>query len=165
MALDAVLLLLLFRFPARSRAEQEAELRQLREEHAATQNDVRRMRDITRKLQTATRAEQDFSRGNFLSQKTAFSTMLSSLEELAAESHLKPSDAKYQLREGSNPQGWAEVQVSLALEGSYENLVMFINRLERSQLFWIIQGLNLSGAQGQQLRLSLQLETYLMAAA
>ena len=57
-------------------------------------------------------------------------------------------------------QALVKVEATLAVEGGYSNLVHFINRLEQSQLFWIIDSLNVSGAISRGLRLTLRMETY-----
>ena len=56
-----------------------------------------------------------------------------------------------------------KLEATLAIEGGYSNLVHFINRLEQSQLFWIIDSLNVSGSVSRELRLNLQMETYFRA--
>src|SRR5262249_10783664 len=112
-----------------------------------------------------TQNEQKFSQANFLSRSNAFSAMLTDLEELASENHLQPSDASYRLNSADNKLGWTNVEVTLDLEGDYPNLVRFLNKLEQSKLFWIVESLDVSGQQSQQgskLRLNLQAATYLL---
>jgi hypothetical protein len=48
----------------------------------------------------------------------------------------------------------------MTLEGSYPNLIRFINRMEQSKVFWIIKGMNVGGSNSQGLRLTFQMETY-----
>ena len=57
-------------------------------------------------------------------------------------------------------QALVKVEATLAVEGGYSDLVHFINRLEQSEVFWIIDSLNVSGSISRELRLNLQMETY-----
>jgi hypothetical protein len=52
--------------------------------------------------------------------------------------------------------------VSLSVEGEYTDLVRFLNELEQSDLFWIIEGLEAAGEPDARLRLDLHAETYLL---
>lgn len=163
LALDGVLLLLVFRPPGRSWVEQERRLQNIRGQHEARVNAVHSMRDLRGKLQTSAQTEMAFSRENFLPRRTAFSGMLANLEALATQDSLRPSDASYRLEELGGAPGWVSVGVNLTVEGNYTDLVRFINHLEKSELFWIIEGMNVSAGQSRGLRLGLQMRTYFIA--
>jgi len=57
--------------------------------------------------------------------------------------------------------GVTEVEVTTAVEGEYPNLVRFINGLERSKNFYLLDSLTLASSAGGSIRLNLQLRTYL----
>ena len=48
------------------------------------------------------------------------------------------------------------------VDGEYPDMVRFLNQLEQSKLFWIVESLTVSGKVGQKLRLNLQAATYLL---
>ena len=51
--------------------------------------------------------------------------------------------------------------IDASLTGDYLQLVKFINSLERDQLFFIVNSVQLGGEQAGTVRLQLQLQTYL----
>ena len=60
--------------------------------------------------------------------------------------------------------GLAELRLDASLSGEYAPLMHFINGLERSKTFFLINGLTLTGQQGGLVNLRLKLNTYLHAA-
>ncbi|HWP85730.1 MAG TPA: type 4a pilus biogenesis protein PilO [Terriglobia bacterium] len=161
-AVNVALLALLLRAPGRSEAQRREELARLQTQLQEAQSRVQRLRLIQQKVRDATRNEQEFAAANFLPRSSAFSQMLADLERLAAESRLSPGDVAYRLNEEANQLGWVNVNVSLTVGGSYSDLVRFLNRLEQSKLFWIVEGMAVSGKQGQGLQLNLEATTYLL---
>jgi len=53
------------------------------------------------------------------------------------------------------------VQIDASLSGDYLQLVRFINGLERDQLFFLVDSVQLAGGQGGAVRLQVKLRTYL----
>ena len=159
-ALDVLLLVLQFRPPGRSLVERQAELKQSRARYDETFATVRQMRDLRGKLESAIENNQSFSKDRFLVRKTAFSAMLTDLEKLASENKLKTASIGYKLKEDTKQAGYIDVAVTMGVEGAYPDLMNFINHVEKSNLFWIIDTLNVSTTQSHGLRLNLQMVTY-----
>ena len=162
LGINAVLLFLLFRSPGRSESERRDDILRLTAEQRAAQVQVEKFRQLQHKMQDAVHNEQEFAQANFLPRSTAFSQMLTDLERLATENQLQPGDKTYTLNADDNQLGWVNVDVSLVVEGDYSSLVGFLNELEQSELFWIVESLTVSGKVGQKLRLNLQAATYLL---
>ena len=160
--INGVLVFLLFRSPSLTAAEREREVGRLEAQVSALESRVNRLSQLKTKVRDATQNEEKFSQANFLSRSSAFSTMLTDLEQLASENHLVPSNATYHLNDTDNKLGWTAVGVNLQLDGDYPSLVRFLNQLEQSKLFWIIESMDVSGQQGSGLRLNLQAVTYLL---
>ncbi|MBI4463246.1 MAG: type 4a pilus biogenesis protein PilO [Acidobacteria bacterium] len=160
---NAVLLVLVFRPPSRTLAEQEVELQRVRARHESLWKTVQQMRELRSKLQTAIQSDQQFPQEHFLQRKEAFSTMMTGLEQTASQNRLTPASITYRMEEERNRPGWVSVTVTLGVEGRYEDLIRFINRLEQSPLFWMINRLKVTGARNQVLRLDLELETYIVS--
>lgn len=57
--------------------------------------------------------------------------------------------------------GLIEIGVNMPLEGSYFNLVRFINRLERSERFFLVREISLRGSEGGQLELGCDVSFFL----
>jgi type II secretion system (T2SS) protein M len=163
--LNAALLVLALRPPGRSLVERQKQYQQSRMRYDATIATVKQMRDLQSKLQSAIENNRAFARERFLDRGKAFSAMVADLEKLATESQLKPSTVAYVLKDDTKQPGFVNVSVTIALEGAYPDMVRFINRLEQSQLFWMIGNVNVTGssAPGRGLRLSLTMETYAVA--
>jgi Tfp pilus assembly protein PilO len=56
--------------------------------------------------------------------------------------------------------GLMEVEISTAVEGDYESLVNFLNKLEHSDNFYVLDSLALASSSAGKLRLNLQLRTF-----
>jgi Tfp pilus assembly protein PilO len=160
LGLNIVLLLLVLRPPGRSLAQRQLEVKQNRARYDETLATVRQMRDLKSKLEAAIQNDREFSQGHFLDRRAAFSTMLADLEKLATDSKLKTASIEYQLKEDTKQPGFVNLAVTVTVEGGYPDLVRFINKVEQSRLFWIIDTLNVSSATGRGLRLNLLMETF-----
>ena len=165
LALNSATLVLYLRPLGRSLHEQQSELERVKARRQEAQRSVEQMRELRGKLQTALQEGHRFAQEHFQMRRAGFSAILADLEQQAVQSRLKPGGAAYQLREEKDRPGWANVEVTLVVEGEYPDLVRLINRLEQSDMFWIINGLNVTGgqAQGKGLRMSLDMETYFLS--
>jgi hypothetical protein len=161
LVLDAVVIFLLFRSPSQPAAARQEELARMEARHDALQAEVEQLRNLRGKVLSATENEQRFTRDNFLPRGSAASQMTQNLNDLATQNRVRPSDISFQFNQGDNQLGWVYVEASLSVQGDYSSLVRFINQLERSQLFWILQGLDVSGGNSPGLRLNLKVATYL----
>jgi len=163
LALNALLVVLLYYRPGLTLAEQQADLVGARLRRDATQETVAQMRQLREKLEVAIQNGQEFAREHFQARNTGFSAILSDLERRASESKLAPAGISYRLAEQQDQPGWTSVDVTLGVEGEYPDLLRFIHELEQSDLFWIIQSLTVTGDAGQKLRMNLQMQTYLVS--
>ena len=53
-----------------------------------------------------------------------------------------------------------EVDISTAIEGDYDSLIQFLDKLEHSENFYVLDSLALASSTAGKLRLNLQLRTY-----
>ena len=160
LGLNAVLLTLVFHRPGFTLPQQQAELVRARESRDAARDSVAQMRDLRSKLQGALQNGDQFAQDRFLARGEGFSAILTDLERRASEAGLRPGGISYQLRDELDQPGWTSVEVTLAVEGEYPDLLRFIHQLEQSDLFWIINGLNVAGNADRELRMNLQMQTY-----
>jgi hypothetical protein len=61
--------------------------------------------------------------------------------------------------------GLTPIEVDAELSGNYLQLVRYVNSLERDQLFFIVNSVELGGQQGGIVKLQIKLETYLRTGA
>jgi Tfp pilus assembly protein PilO len=64
--------------------------------------------------------------------------------------HQHPADAR----------GLMQVDIATAVEGDYDGLVQFLNKLEHSDNFYVLDSLSLASSSVGKLRLNVQLRTY-----
>jgi len=92
------------------------------------------------------------------------STVQAEIGKLAAASHVSLSGAKYEEFPTYVPD-LQVMQIEANVSGEYADIAEFINSVERSQLFFVIDGLNLGSAtqdrQTGRVQLQMILETYL----
>jgi type IV pilus assembly protein PilO len=92
------------------------------------------------------------------------SAISESLGRVAAESGVKISHFGYKMSDPA-PVGLTPVLIDASLSGNYLQLIRFVNSLERDQLFFIVDSVELGGEQSGEVRLQMKLETYLKAGA
>lgn len=114
-------------------------------------------RGLDKKIPQAKREIDAFYRDRFPS---SYSAISSNLDRVAAESGVKVSSERYEQKDAEIP-SLERVEIDADVSGDYVPLAKFINSLERNQLFFIIDGLDLGGEQTGGVRLHIKLETYL----
>jgi len=114
-------------------------------------------RGLDKKIPQAKREIDDFYRDRFPS---SYSAISSNLDKVAAESGVKVSSERYAQKDAEIP-SLERVEIDADVSGDYVPLAKFINALERNQLFFIIDGLDLGGEQSGTVRLHIKVETYL----
>lgn len=88
-----------------------------------------------------------------------YSAILADLGAIAQESGLHVNSTRFKQKQESK-HGVEEITIGLSMEGAYPALVSFINSLERSNNFYVLDSLTLDSAQNGVLRLNLDLRTY-----
>ena len=91
-----------------------------------------------------------------------YSTISASIYDLAGKNKVRLTRLSY-IQAPSGP-SLAEVRMDASLSGEYAPLMHFINGLERSKTFFLINGLTFTGQQGGLVNLRLRLTTYLHGA-
>jgi len=95
----------------------------------------------------------------------AYSQVAGELGALAKKENVKLTRVQYAespVLENSNG-ALTEVRMDASLSGDYKPLVMFVNGLERDKMFFLINGVTLTGQQSGTVGLRLRLTTYLRA--
>jgi type IV pilus assembly protein PilO len=106
------------------------------------------------------KAQQEI--GDFYHQRFAdtYSTISTSLDKIGSESGAKVSGEKFDQKD-AEIEGLQRVEISSDVSGDYLQLVRFINGLERSKLFFMVDDLALGNEQNGVVKLEIKLETYL----
>jgi type IV pilus assembly protein PilO len=144
----------------RSRAVRQRDLDALRAQLAAKQQEVLPARGMEGKLKQASNDIAAFQKERFPAEYSAVSEELG---KLAADSGVRIAAVKYDDKDAP-VEGLRKLNIEVALSGSYLQEVKFINALERSKLFFVVDGVTLGEQQGN-VRLQLKMETYLRSGA
>ncbi len=88
------------------------------------------------------------------------SAISESLGRVAKETGVTIGHIGYSMKDPESV-GLQPIEIDASLSGNYLQLVRFINTLERDQLFFIVDSVQLGGEQNGVVRLQMKLETYL----
>ncbi len=161
--------------PAGARARQQAEtFRRLQSDLESRRKTVAQLREIVGGLDKAGGQSSDFYRAKFLPKPTGFSIVMEELDKLAKANRVRKGSVNYALGEVRGRPELNQVDVSTTLEGDYSNIVRFVNEVERSRLFLMIDNITVAGSDTpgagpasathpRSVRLSLRLVTFFQA--
>ncbi|HTR67177.1 MAG TPA: GspMb/PilO family protein [Terriglobales bacterium] len=156
-AVDVLAVAVLFSPLVGSTQSRLAELDQLRTQAQRKMREVEPLHGLDKKVVTASQQIDSFYKTRLPDRD---SVIFESLGKMASESGV-------QLTQVSNSPdkdeefGLRPLVIDANLSGGYLQLVRFINSLERDQLFFVVDGVDLGGEQGDTVRLHLKLRTFL----
>jgi hypothetical protein len=137
------------------------------EELALKQTDLRMaelqakpLRNLPERVADSTKGATHFYDGRV---PGADSAILSELGALAAKANVRMSRGQYAFAPVLHDV--TEVRMDESVSGEYADLMRFINSVERDKMFFVINGLTLTGQQGGLVNLRLKVTTYLHGAA
>ncbi len=138
------------------------ERQQLQQQLAQMQAQVNRARSIAAKVQTA-RAEGDKFLDDYVTdRRVVTSSVVSDLTQMAKDAgiSLLPTTLSIEPIEGSDTLSMVTINAGCA--GTYANLVKFVNLIDRSNRFLIIESLNAVPQQnGPNLNVALKIDTFI----
>jgi len=159
LAADALLFWFNWRLEGSAPAQQEQRLADLRRDHKLWAADIQRATEIRDKQGQIERDCNKFFDEQFLSEEVGSSTVVADLTAIAKKAGLETRTVSYKPVD-IEKRNVIEVAITATVEGSYSSIVAFINGLEQSERFYLMENLGLASAQGGALRLNLQLKTY-----
>jgi type IV pilus assembly protein PilO len=136
------------------------QIQQEQSSYLALNLETRPLRGLPKKVEQA-RTQAD----RFCAQRipNADSAVLSVIGDLADKNNVRLTHNAYVQAPASR--GLTEMRMDASLSGEYAPIMHFINSLERSKPFFVIDGLTLTGQQGGAVNLRLRLTTYLQTAS
>lgn len=145
---NIVAALFVFRPWGESREEMEQRAVNLHREVQQRQAALARLRSIVGKVESARQAGDDFLAQHFTDQQAAYSTLLEELGRASKEAGVQEREHSFAFEpvEGSDTLGMLKITANY--QGSYADLVQFVNRLDRSRKFLIVESLTASPQQG-----------------
>jgi hypothetical protein len=137
----------------------ESALESLRQQRALLAADVARARQIRADLPAVAQQGDKFFHQQMAPAETGYSAVIENLGELAGAAGVRTDNVTF--RQGTPDQrGVIEIETGATLSGDYARIVRFINGLERSDMFYVLDGLTLAAGSAGDLRLNLRLRTY-----
>lgn len=101
----------------------------------------------------------NFYRDQFLPVSTAYSSVIDDLGAIAQKSAVRTSGVSFSQKEVKG-RGVQEITIKATVQGGYLGLIEFVNGLERSKYFYLLDELRLDSSNTGEIRLNLDLRTY-----
>ena len=158
-AMDASLGVLLWKTAQQGPAEMRSQLNQLAVQAKLLRADVARGEKIRASLPQAKNESDLFYRQSFLDASTGYSDIESDMDAIALKTGVKTSGYMFKQKEIKD-RGVTEVTVSTTVDADYPAVMEFINGLERSRNFYLLDELALSSASPGSVRLQIALHTF-----
>src|SRR5262245_654108 len=142
--LNIVAALILFKPWGGSADDLERQLASMRSQLPSQQAALARTKVLVQKVEKARVEGEQFMAKYMLNGRSAYSSIVGELDRAAERVSLKPKERQFSLEpiEGSDTLGM--MTISAKYEGAYLNLTKFINELDRSPRFLIIESLQAS---------------------
>jgi len=131
-----------------SAEELDAEVASLQVQLQQRQASLQRLRALVSKIEQARKAGDDFLTTYFMDRRTLSSTIIGELSAAAKDAGMRPKEHAYTFDdiEGSDTLSMATISVNY--EGTYGDLLEFVNRLDKSNRFLILDTLTAAPQQG-----------------
>jgi hypothetical protein len=134
----------------------------LNQQLSGLRDHVAKSKQLVAKLQNARKDTDQFMAKYVTDELRGASTLLDELNRIANESGVRPLPQSYNEQEIKGSNGMKMVSVTEGCEGNYASLAKFINLLDKSPRFLIIEGLQTQAPQqnGAPLTVQLKIDTF-----
>jgi Type II secretion system (T2SS), protein M subtype b len=140
--------------------EVRAELSRLVTQAKLLRADVNRGERIRSSLPEAGEEANAFYRNSFLDASTGYSQIESDLGAIAAQAGVRTSGFTFK-ETPIKGRGVTEISITTSLDAGYPAVIQFINGIERSKNFYLLDRLQINSASTGGLRLDLELHAFL----
>jgi Tfp pilus assembly protein PilO len=142
LVLNIAAALILFKPWGGSADDLERRLTSMRAQLPKQQAALARTKLLVQKVEKARYESNQFMAKYMLNERTAYSTVLGELNSAADKVSLKPKEEQYGVEPIEGSDTLEMMTISANFEGEYSNLTKFINELDRSPRFLIIESLS-----------------------
>ena len=158
---DLALLVWLLSPQAPSRAATQQQLADARLQLVSIRAQSGQLARLSENLHTSQQQIQEIMAAGIPHEADASSKLLSEFSRLATASQVQVSGAEFHPDKKANL-GLRRIAISLQVAGGYGNVVRFLNQMERSPMFFLINQVSVSGgaANANTVKLDVQLEAY-----
>jgi len=147
--------------PGGSPQELSDQLRDLRAQVNQRQALLDRTRVLASKIEAGRSQGEKFLVQYFLPRRSAYSTILDELSDAAQKSKVRPKESSFGTEPVDGSDNFSMMQISANFEGKYDDMLQFVNLLDKSKRLLIIEGLNATPEQGSNLlNVNIKLDTF-----
>jgi Tfp pilus assembly protein PilO len=147
--------------PGGSPAELDEQMVNLRAQLLQRRLILERTRRNVSKVETGRSQGDSFLENYFLGERTAYSSLLGELVAAAKDSKVTPKEHSFSMEPIDGSDTLAMLTIAGNYEGTYADLMQFINRLDRSSRLLIIESLNATPQQsGAKLNVNIKLDAF-----
>jgi len=158
---NLVALYFVLRPPGGSPQELSDQLRDLRGQVSQRQALLDRTRVLASKIEAGRGQGEKFLVQYFLPRRSAYSTILDELSDAAQKSKVRPKESSFGTEPVDGSDNFSMMQISANFEGKYDDMLQFVNLLDKSKRLLIIEGLNATPEQGSNLlNVNIKLDTF-----
>jgi len=161
LAADVVAAAVMFSPLVGSAGSRKLQLNELRVELQKKTRAVEPLRGMDKKIVLAKDQISGFYKDRFAAKD---SDLANELGKLASENGIKIQQARYKETDAESS-GVIPVEIQGSFSGDYLQLVRFINTLERSKMFFAVDGVGLAGESAGPVKLEITMHSYLRSGA
>ena len=159
-ALNLVAVYFVLRPPGGSPEQLRAEVTDLTNRLRQRRAVLERTRVLVSKIQSGRQQGDQFLSQYFLPSGKAYSIVYSELLGLAKEAQMKPKESTYEMEAIEGSDVLSTMTISQNLEGTYQQLIHFINALDKSSRLLVVESLQATPQSTGVLNVQLKLQTY-----
>lgn len=159
-ALNLVAAYFVLRPPGGSPDELRSEVRDLTSHLRQNKAILERTRLFVSKIQSGRQQGDQFLAQYFLPANKAYSIVYSELIDLAKEAQMKPKEGTFSMDPIEGSDTLSTMTISQNFEGTYPQLIHFINALDKSPRLLIVESLQATPQSAGPLNVVLKLQTY-----
>jgi Tfp pilus assembly protein PilO len=127
------------------------------------QNALDRARLLSGKVEIGRGEGDGFMRKYFLPRRTAYSVILAELNRIANDAKVTPKEEAFAWVPVEGSDNLEMMQITANFEATYENLIRFVNMIDKADRLLIMEGLNATPQQGgAKLNVMMKLDTFVV---
>jgi Tfp pilus assembly protein PilO len=161
--IDGLFFFFSFRPMGTSFTQQNEDLKALREDAKNKREIVDKLRKTESTLTESSRLGEQFYERRFLPAETGFGTIMEEVDRLANSNGVHKGAVSYGLSQVKDRPDLERISIDTVVEGEYSKIVRFVNQLEQSHLFLIVDSLGVSSGKGKTVTVSVKVITLFRA--
>lgn len=131
--------------------ELDARVSSLQVQVASQRKSLERVRGMSTKMTSARRDAETFEERSFTDRRVVYSTLVGEIAQAAQASGIRVKEHALASEDVEGTENLGMITVNANYEGTYGDLIQFVNRVDRSRRFVIIESLSAAPQQGTNL--------------